>query len=194
MIFPVTRWVRLAAMALALYCGLADWFVDSSKLASLDEQLDHLEWRDTPLKDLQGLLAKNGVQTLADAPLKKLRPAIDHFFALPDVPSIVEQLRAVTVADSHAWATTTADLLETRSPLAMAVRCSVGTTGVRAGSCTGTARTGWTGASSNAIAWWGSRPLKNLGYDCTGGREAKAEVVFQQPANATELSVDTASV
>ena len=105
----------------ALYCGLADWFVDSSQLPSLDEQLDHLEWRDTPLKDLQGLLAKNGVQTLADAPLEKLRPAIDHFFALPDVPSIVEQLRAVTVADSHEWATTTADLLQTRSPLAMAV-------------------------------------------------------------------------
>ena len=61
------------------------------------------------------------MQTLADAPLEKLRPAIDHFFALPDVPSIVEQLRAVTVADSHEWATTTADLLETRSPLAMAV-------------------------------------------------------------------------
>jgi enoyl-CoA hydratase/carnithine racemase len=105
----------------ALYCGLADWFVDSRQLASLDEQLDHLEWHDTPLKDLQGLLAKTGVQTLSDAPLEKLRPAIDHFFALPDVPSIVEQLRAVTVADSHEWATTTADLLETRSPLAMAV-------------------------------------------------------------------------
>ena len=105
----------------ALYCGLADWYVDSSKLPSLDEQLDHLEWHDTPLKDLQSLLAKNGVQTLADAPLEALRPAIDHFFALPDVPSIVEQLRAVTVADSHAWATSTADLLQTRSPLAMAV-------------------------------------------------------------------------
>lgn len=105
----------------ALYCGLADWYVDSSKLPSLDEQLDHLEWHDTPLKDLQSLLAKNGVQTLADAPLEALRPAIDHFFALPDVPSIVEQLRAVTVADSHAWAIATADLLQTRSPLAMAV-------------------------------------------------------------------------
>ena len=105
----------------ALYCGLADWYLDSSKLALLDEKLDQMEWQDTPLKSLQNLLAKHAVQTLSDAPLEALRPAIDHFFALPDVPSMIEQLRAVTVADSHEWALTTADLLETRSPLAMAV-------------------------------------------------------------------------
>ena len=105
----------------ALYCGLADWYLDSSKLALLDEKLDQMEWQDTPLKSLQNLLAKHAVQTLPDAPLEALRPAIDHFFALPDVPSMIEQLRAVTVADSHEWAVTTADLLETRSPLAMAV-------------------------------------------------------------------------
>ena len=105
----------------ALYCGLADWYLDSSKLAILDEKLDQMEWQDTPLKSLQNLLAKHAVQTLPDAPLEALRPAIDHFFALPDVPSMVEQLRAVTVANSHECATTTADLLETRSPLAMAV-------------------------------------------------------------------------
>ncbi|HWH89487.1 MAG TPA: enoyl-CoA hydratase/isomerase family protein [Pseudomonas sp.] len=105
----------------ALYCGLADWYLDSSKLALLDERLDRMEWQDTPLKSLQNLLAKCAVQTLPDAPLQALRPAIDHFFALPDLPSMVEQLRAVTVADSHEWATTTADLLEIRSPLAMAV-------------------------------------------------------------------------
>jgi enoyl-CoA hydratase/carnithine racemase len=34
---------------------------------------------------------------------------------------MVEQLRQVTVANSHEWALKTADLLETRSPLAMAV-------------------------------------------------------------------------
>ena len=105
----------------ALYCGLADWYLESDKLGTLDEKLDQLEWHDTPLKDLQGLLAKFAVQQLPDAPLATLRPAIDHFFAQPDVPSIVEQLRQVTVADSHEWAVTTADLLETRSPLAMGV-------------------------------------------------------------------------
>lgn len=105
----------------ALYCGLADWCLDSAKLADLDQRLDQLQWRETPLKDLQGLLAQLAVQQLPDAPLQALRPAIDHFFALPDVASIIEQLRAVTVADSREWALATADLLQTRSPLAMAV-------------------------------------------------------------------------
>ncbi|MCP8634473.1 enoyl-CoA hydratase/isomerase family protein [Pseudomonas mosselii] len=105
----------------ALYCGLADWYVDSEQLAALDDGLDRLTFGANPLKDLQGLLAKLGTQTLADAPLATLRPVIDHFFALPDLPSIIEQLRAVTIGDSRQWALDTADLLETRSPLAMAV-------------------------------------------------------------------------
>ncbi|VVM77975.1 1,4-dihydroxy-2-naphthoyl-CoA synthase [Pseudomonas fluorescens] len=105
----------------ALYCGLADWYLESASLGALDEQLDQLEWHDTPLKDLQGLLAKLAVQQLPHPPLSTLRPVIDHFFALPDVPSMVEQLREVTVADSHEWALATADLLESRSPLAMGV-------------------------------------------------------------------------
>ena len=105
----------------ALYCGLADWYLDSAKLAELDLKLDRLRWHDSPLKDLQGVLAKLAVQQLPDAPLAKLRPAIDHFFGLPDVPSIVDQLQQVTVADSHEWALTTVKLMQTRSPLAMAV-------------------------------------------------------------------------
>ncbi|HGM5582839.1 TPA: enoyl-CoA hydratase/isomerase family protein [Pseudomonas putida] len=105
----------------ALYCGLADWYVDSEKLPALDAGLDQLNFGDQPLKDLQGLLARLGTQVLDGAPLAKLRPVIDHFFALPDLSSIVEQLRAVSIGDSHPWALATADQLETRSPLAMAV-------------------------------------------------------------------------
>ncbi|MDH0649763.1 enoyl-CoA hydratase/isomerase family protein [Pseudomonas sp. GD03858] len=105
----------------ALYCGLADWYLDSARLAALDDGLDQLAFGEHPLKDLQGLLARLGTQTLADAPLARLRPAIDHFFALPDLPSIIEQLRAVSIGDTRQWALDTADLLETRSPLAMAV-------------------------------------------------------------------------
>lgn len=105
----------------ALYCGLADWYLSSDKLALFDQRLDQLKWQDTPLKDLQGLLARLAVQTLPDPPLDALRPAIDHFFAAANVPSMVEQLRQVTVADSHEWALQTADLLDKRSPLGMAV-------------------------------------------------------------------------
>lgn len=105
----------------ALYCGLADWYLDSARLTELVQKLDSLQWHDSPLKDLQGVLAQLAVQQLPDPPLAALRPAIDHFFALPDVPSIVEQLQQVTVADSHDWGLATADLMQTRSPLAMAV-------------------------------------------------------------------------
>ena len=105
----------------ALYCGLADWYLDSARLVDLDQKLDNLQWQDSALKDLQGVLARLAVQQLPDAPLAALRPAIDHFFALPDIESIVEQLQQVTVADSHEWALTTANLMQTRSPLAMAV-------------------------------------------------------------------------
>lgn len=105
----------------ALYCGLADWYLESEKIAALDSALDRLSFGDHPLKDLQGLLAKLGTQTLHDAPLARLRPIIDHFFALPDLPSLLEQLRTVSIGDSHQWALATADQLESRSPLAMAV-------------------------------------------------------------------------
>jgi enoyl-CoA hydratase/carnithine racemase len=105
----------------ALYCGLADWYLQSARFDDLDRQLDHLKWTLTPLKDIQGVLAKIGVQKLPDPPLEKLRPAIDHFFGLPDIPSIIEQLLEVTVIDTHRWAVDTANLMKTRSPLAMAV-------------------------------------------------------------------------
>jgi enoyl-CoA hydratase/carnithine racemase len=105
----------------ALYCGLADWYLHSRDLARLDKQLDALIWQANPLKDLQGVLANIGSQQLPDPSLAALRPTIDHFFALPDIPSIIEQLRAVTLFDTHHWALCTADLMETRSPLAMAV-------------------------------------------------------------------------
>ncbi|WP_028694007.1 enoyl-CoA hydratase/isomerase family protein [Pseudomonas cremoricolorata] len=109
------------AAADALYCGLADWYVHSEALAALDSGLEQLSFGDHPLKDLQGLLARLGQQILEAPPLAELRPAIDHYFALPDVPSIIEQLRAVNLGSSHEWALATADLLEQRSPLAMAV-------------------------------------------------------------------------
>lgn len=105
----------------ALYCGLANWYVTSDKIETLDRELDQLSLNDNPLKDLQNLLARQGTQALEAPPLAALRPAIDHFFALPDMAAIVEQLRAVSIGDSHAWAVATAELLETRSPLAMAV-------------------------------------------------------------------------
>jgi enoyl-CoA hydratase/carnithine racemase len=105
----------------ALYCGLADWSMDSALLGRLDHMLDHLKWKSTPLKDLQGAMARLARQHLPSPPLAHLRPAIDHFFALPDIASIIEQLQQVTVADTHPWALETAERMHGHSPLSMAV-------------------------------------------------------------------------
>ncbi|MGV8917193.1 MAG: enoyl-CoA hydratase/isomerase family protein [Pseudomonas sp.] len=109
----------------ALYCGLADWYLNSKFLPLLDKELDQLTWNGNALRDLQSLLAKHGVQQLPDAPLQKLRPVIDHFFGLPDVLSIVQQLREVCIANSREWALITADLMDMRSPLAMSVTLEI---------------------------------------------------------------------
>ena len=105
----------------ALYCGLADSYLESSKLPELDRSLDTLEWRGTPIDDLTALIGTFAVTVLPEPPLASLRPLIDSVFAQADIPRIVAHLRAVTAPETRDWANETADLLQTRSPLAMAV-------------------------------------------------------------------------
>ena len=112
---------NLIGAADALYCGLADWHVASTDLDALYQALDRTTFSDQPLKDLQGLLASLGAQTLPNPPLASLRPAIDHYFAQADVATILRQLREVHVGDSHAWALDTAAVLASRSPLSLVV-------------------------------------------------------------------------
>ncbi|KPY52460.1 Enoly-CoA hydratase/isomerase family protein [Pseudomonas syringae pv. solidagae] len=105
----------------ALYCGLANWSMNSELLPRLDHMLDHLKWKSTPLKDLQGALAKLATQRLPSPPLEALRHAIDHFFGLPDVPSMLEQLQQVVIGDTREWALDTVARMKAHSPLGMAV-------------------------------------------------------------------------
>ena len=105
----------------ALYCGLADRYIDSSVLPDLDRALDSMKWRSAPLDDLKAQLERLTVDTLPDPPLKKLRTLIDNTFNAQTVPDIVARLRAISDPAQQAWANETADLLHTRSPLAMAV-------------------------------------------------------------------------
>ncbi|WP_300720176.1 enoyl-CoA hydratase/isomerase family protein [Pseudomonas sp.] len=105
----------------ALYCGLANWYADSQQLPVLDQLLDTLTWRQTPLQDLQAVLATLAVQTLPDAPLARHRTLIDDVFAEQDVPTLVARLQTVTAVEHQEWALETAHLLHTRSPLGMAV-------------------------------------------------------------------------
>ena len=105
----------------ALYCGLADGYLDSSKLPELDKALDSLNWQKSPIDDLTVLVARFAVTVLPDPPLARLRPLIDSVFSQADMQRIVAHLRAVCDPQTRDWANDTADLLQTRSPLAMAV-------------------------------------------------------------------------
>lgn len=105
----------------ALYCGLADHCLPRERLVDLDAGLDRISWSSAPLDDLQRLLASLGQAELPEAELATLRPLIDEHFALPDVPAIRAALRGESRPQWQAWATETAALLDTRSPLAMAV-------------------------------------------------------------------------
>lgn len=105
----------------ALYSGLADSCIDSKRLSELDAALDRLVWSDSSKDDLQALLAELALSEAPEAELKRLRPAIDRCFAAPDLPAILAALRAERSSDSGAWAERTLQLLESRSPLAMAV-------------------------------------------------------------------------
>ena len=67
------------------------------------------------------LVARFAVTVLPDPPLARLRPLIDSVFSQADMQRIVAHLRAVCDPQTRDWANDTADLLQTRSPLAMAV-------------------------------------------------------------------------
>lgn len=104
----------------ALYAGLADWCISSSQVAELDHCLNRMSWSDSPLGALQALLATLGVRMLPGSELKAQRAAIDEHFAGSHLQAICTSLKGET-APAHAdWAEETADVLDSRSPLAMA--------------------------------------------------------------------------
>ncbi|MHB8822020.1 MAG: enoyl-CoA hydratase/isomerase family protein, partial [Pseudomonadaceae bacterium] len=105
----------------ALYAGLADHCIDSSRLAELDAALDRLPWADNAADSLQALLVDMARHELPDAELQRLRPAIDRCFAAADLPAIRAALQAERQADVRDWAGRTLQVLDGRSPLAMAV-------------------------------------------------------------------------
>ena len=105
----------------ALYCGLADHFIESSRLPDFDAALSTLKWTLSPADDLKTLVESLTDSSPSAPPLATLRPLIDDVFSAPTVSAIVDRLRAVTLPEQREWATATADLLLTRSPLAMAV-------------------------------------------------------------------------
>jgi enoyl-CoA hydratase/carnithine racemase len=105
----------------ALYARLADWCIASEQIAELDRCLDQMSWSSHPHEALRTLLATLASNKLPGAELKALRPAIDEYFALPDLASIRTALLAETRPEFQDWAEETVKVLDSRSPLAMAV-------------------------------------------------------------------------
>jgi enoyl-CoA hydratase/carnithine racemase len=105
----------------ALYANLADYCLPSEQLAELDAALDQLNWTGAPGEDLQDLLASMATERIARSELKAYRQVIDEYFSLPDVPTIRTALQREQRPELRGWAEQTAKLLDSRSPLAMAV-------------------------------------------------------------------------
>ena len=104
----------------ALYANLADYCLPSERLVELDAALDHLNWTRAPDEDLQDLLAGLATERIAGSELKAYRQVIDEYFALPDVPAIRNALQREQRPELRDWAEQTVELLDSRSPLAMA--------------------------------------------------------------------------
>ncbi|MBP2697986.1 enoyl-CoA hydratase/isomerase family protein [Pseudomonas aeruginosa] len=105
----------------ALYAGLADYCLPSERIADLDRALDNLNWSYAPRENLHQLLAGLATDRIPGSELKAFRQVIDRHFALPDVKAIHRSLLAEDCPEFRDWAEETVRLLDSRSPLAMAV-------------------------------------------------------------------------
>ncbi|GLZ88542.1 crotonase [Metapseudomonas resinovorans] len=105
----------------ALYVGLADYCLPSERIGELDQALDNLKWSYAPRENLAQLLGCLAAERIPGSELKALRPAIDRHFALPDISAIRQSLLAEDCAEYSDWAEETVRVLDSRSPLAMAV-------------------------------------------------------------------------
>lgn len=112
---------RQVRAADALYAELADYCLASERLAEFDRALDNLSWGASAEEALHGLLAGLATDRIPGSELKAYRQVIDGYFALPDVPAIRAALLQESRPELRDWAEETIKLLDSRSPLAMAV-------------------------------------------------------------------------
>jgi enoyl-CoA hydratase/carnithine racemase len=105
----------------ALFAGLADHCLSSERLTEFDQTLDNLSWSAPALESLQQVLDSMTCSELPAGKLNVLRQAIDDHFALPDLAAIRSALMSENHPELQAWAQDTVKVLDSRSPLAMAV-------------------------------------------------------------------------
>jgi enoyl-CoA hydratase/carnithine racemase len=108
----------------ALYAGLADHFLTPAALAQLRTELDSLAWSgrgsDSCRNDLERLIGRLASDP-GEAPLAKLRAAIDEHFAAAGIPQLLASLGRETRPEYAAWAAATLEVLNSRSPTMLAV-------------------------------------------------------------------------
>lgn len=105
----------------ALYAGLADYCLPSERIGELDQALDNLNWSYAPRENLHQLLAGLATERIPGAELKAFRQAIDRHFAHSDIAAIRKSLLAEDCPEFRDWVEETVRVLDSRSPLAMAV-------------------------------------------------------------------------
>ena len=107
----------------ALAAGLADYYLAPAALQELQGELQKLQWRATgsaaDRSDLEQLLGR--LATIPDAPLAKLRPAIDQHFAAAGIPELLTSLQHESRPEYAQWAQDTRKLLLSRSPTMLSV-------------------------------------------------------------------------
>lgn len=106
----------------ALYCGLADVWLEGDAPLHLRETLWQLDWSkgDTadPLSQLRAAILPLGRTWTDAAPLISVRASLDRHFSAIDVPAILASLQSDTATP---WAAETRALLLQRSPLSLCV-------------------------------------------------------------------------
>ena len=102
----------------ALYAGLGDLCINSDRLSELNSLIDSFNPADGSLRDQVAALAD---AELPAAELEALQPAIDLHFAQPDIAAIRASLAGEQRPEHSDWAERTIEIIDNRSPLAMAV-------------------------------------------------------------------------
>lgn len=102
----------------ALHLQLADLCVSAERLDVLDRALDSIKWEHD---SLENILEALGATDLPPAELAELQPAIDLHFAQPTLTAIRQSLMEEIRPEYTEWAQNTVRMMDSRSPLAMAV-------------------------------------------------------------------------
>lgn len=103
----------------ARYAGLLDIVVDDEGLGEVETALAGFNGSDQVFSMFEAQLHQMGLQP--ESELQRLRPAIDHHFSSSDLRSIRDSLANEQDPAWREWAQQTLTVMESRSPLAMAV-------------------------------------------------------------------------